>query len=152
MFVWHAVGYSEMTGEQSENIRDDVFCIRCDYNLKTLERSNRCPECGLPIAKSLAESSHFSLLEKTIAICVPPVGIAPLLCIPFGHLGGTEITNILVCSILVNVGLGIVILRLRSLRIGWRIRRKLLLIVVPAAGFAILHELTRRAVVMMADV
>ena len=141
-----------MMGKESEIIHDDVHCIRCDYNLKTLQRTNRCPECGLPIAKSFDESTHFSLLEKTIAICVPIVGIAPLLCLPFGHIGGTEFTNILSCSILVNVGLGMVILRLRSLRIGWRIRRKLLLIVVPAAGFAILHELLRRAVVMVADI
>ncbi len=138
--------------KESEIIRDDVCCIRCDYNLKTLERRNRCPECGLPIAKSLDENMHFSLLEKTIAICVPIVGIAPLLCLCLIQLSVAGTTSRLAYSSLVNVGLGIVSLRLRSLRIGWQIRRRLLLIVVPAGGFAFLHELIRRTVVMMADI
>lgn len=31
----------------------DLRCIRCDYNLRGLERSSRCPECATPIKTSL---------------------------------------------------------------------------------------------------
>ncbi len=139
-----------MTGKESENIRDDLCCIRCDYNLKTLERSNRCPECGLPIAKSLDENTRFSRLEKTITLCALITGIAPLLCLYFIRLSMAWITSLLAYSILLNVGLGFLILILRSARIGRRIRLKLLLIAVAAGGFSVLNALALVRVVVRA--
>lgn len=33
----------------------DVVCIRCQYNLRGLTPRHRCPECGLPILRSLLD-------------------------------------------------------------------------------------------------
>jgi uncharacterized repeat protein (TIGR04138 family) len=31
----------------------DLPCIECGYNLRTLSLENRCPECGVPVKKTL---------------------------------------------------------------------------------------------------
>ena len=104
---------------ESEIIHDDTPCIRCRYNLKTLERMSRCPECGLPIAVSLDEKSvHFSPLEKAMAMCVLLVAITPLLCLGFIRLSVAATTSLLAYSALLNIASAIVILKLRSLRVG----------------------------------
>ncbi len=33
-------------------IADDLFCIGCDYNLRSLQADGNCPECGRPVAAS----------------------------------------------------------------------------------------------------
>jgi len=35
-------------------ISGDLFCMQCHYNLRTRSTADRCPECGLPIAETLA--------------------------------------------------------------------------------------------------
>jgi len=37
-----------------DRIANDLKCMRCGYNLAGLETSKQCPECGLPIAATLA--------------------------------------------------------------------------------------------------
>jgi DNA-directed RNA polymerase subunit RPC12/RpoP len=34
-------------------IQEDILCLRCGYNLRTLARSARCPECGEGVGVSL---------------------------------------------------------------------------------------------------
>ena len=139
--------------DESEIIHDDAPCIRCRYNLKMLERMSRCPECGLPIAVSLDEKSVlFSPLEKAMAMCVLIVAITPLLCPVFLRLSVTATTSLLAYSALLNIGLAAVILKLRSLRVGWRMRRSLLLIVVAAVGCSIFQGLMRHVVRAVADI
>jgi len=70
-------------------VRQDVSCIGCDYNLRTLAIKSLCPECGRPVADSLhrrllvfanprwlAEQRWVSLL--TAGALVAPVVIAAL--------------------------------------------------------------------------
>lgn len=35
------------------SIETDIYCIRCGYNLRGLQRSSCCPECSMPVADSL---------------------------------------------------------------------------------------------------
>ncbi len=34
-------------------IETDVHCLRCDYNLRTLDEAAKCPECNMPVADTL---------------------------------------------------------------------------------------------------
>jgi uncharacterized repeat protein (TIGR04138 family) len=36
-------------------LHSDLTCLRCQYNLRGLTPGHRCPECGLPILRSLLE-------------------------------------------------------------------------------------------------
>jgi serine/threonine protein kinase len=40
----------------SESITFDLHCSHCDYNLRGLNSSSRCPECGEPLSTSLHQS------------------------------------------------------------------------------------------------
>lgn len=42
-------------GSADPTLDVDVVCIRCQYNLRGLTPSHRCPECGLPILRSLLD-------------------------------------------------------------------------------------------------
>ncbi|MGE5610239.1 MAG: hypothetical protein ACM359_13375 [Bacillota bacterium] len=35
-------------------IEQDIGCVRCEYNLRTLAKTGLCPECGLEVARTLA--------------------------------------------------------------------------------------------------
>lgn len=37
----------------ASSVETDVYCIRCGYNLRGLQRNSCCPECALPVADSL---------------------------------------------------------------------------------------------------
>ena len=37
----------------TEHVTSDLACCHCGYNLKTLRRDGKCPECGVPVADSL---------------------------------------------------------------------------------------------------
>lgn len=39
-------------------IESEVPCIQCGYNLRTLEETGRCPECGAAIAFSVSDARH----------------------------------------------------------------------------------------------
>ena len=41
-------------GPTTSTVAADVACDRCGYNLRSLEESGRCPECGLDLAVSMA--------------------------------------------------------------------------------------------------
>jgi hypothetical protein len=34
-------------------VAGDLACIQCGYNLRTLHREAKCPECGLEVARSM---------------------------------------------------------------------------------------------------
>ena len=51
--------------------RDNVYCVRCGYNLRGLEPDGRCPECGTHIERSLrgnmllySDSSYLESLSR----------------------------------------------------------------------------------------
>jgi predicted RNA-binding Zn-ribbon protein involved in translation (DUF1610 family) len=37
----------------SNAIDQDIFCANCGYNLRTLSQASRCPECGMPVVRSV---------------------------------------------------------------------------------------------------
>lgn len=39
--------------EQADEIADDIRCLQCNYDLRGLSNAGNCPECGLPIIKSI---------------------------------------------------------------------------------------------------
>jgi hypothetical protein len=43
----------EQPAAESDTIDADWFCVSCGYNLRSLRKSGRCPECNTPIPKSL---------------------------------------------------------------------------------------------------
>ena len=48
----------------------DVACVGCGYNLRGLEVSGKCPECGLDISRSLhGDQLVFSSVEYLGALC-----------------------------------------------------------------------------------
>ncbi len=60
-------------------INDDVACIQCGYNLRTLDASADCPECGRPVAESLEQPLRpLSKLERLIFCAVLTASIATL--------------------------------------------------------------------------
>ena len=48
----------------TQPIEEDLFCTGCQYNLRTRTPSDRCPECGLPIARTL---EHYQTHRGAIA-------------------------------------------------------------------------------------
>ena len=38
-----------------DRISTDMYCIECNYNLRTLSRDGRCPECGTPVIETIQE-------------------------------------------------------------------------------------------------
>lgn len=47
---------STLVDQSTKTVAADVFCVHCEYNLKTLALAGQCPECGQPVAKSLRPS------------------------------------------------------------------------------------------------
>jgi predicted RNA-binding Zn-ribbon protein involved in translation (DUF1610 family) len=45
----------EAAGPVDLTIATDLVCVRCGYNLRGLTPRHRCPECGLPILRSLLD-------------------------------------------------------------------------------------------------
>lgn len=43
-----------MTNVPTETIDKDLTCLQCGYNLRTLDVSASCPECGWPVTSSVA--------------------------------------------------------------------------------------------------
>lgn len=39
-----------------QQIQHDIYCVHCSYNLRTLPTAGKCPECGFPVADSLARN------------------------------------------------------------------------------------------------
>src|SRR5881394_1427767 len=70
-------------------IGQDLSCAKCGYNLRTLSREGKCPECGTAVAESLRGES--------------------LALIPRGRLKiiGIGLAMLLVASLLVTAAVGI---------------------------------------------
>jgi hypothetical protein len=70
-----------MCARLAQRIHDDTTCHRCGYNLRTLSRFGRCPECAEPVSASLGhrETPAFraarTVYVAVVALCyvVPPV-------------------------------------------------------------------------------
>lgn len=49
---------SPVLGLQGRTMEVDLACSKCSYNLKGLERSGNCPECGQPIEQTINFGLH----------------------------------------------------------------------------------------------
>src|SRR4051794_11063247 len=45
---------SKLRAMTSQTIQHDLPCLGCGYNLRGLRGEGQCPECGLPVAESIA--------------------------------------------------------------------------------------------------
>ena len=55
----------------SDAIRDDLLCIKCQYNLRTRTPADRCPECGTPVSESVAHyKEHARAVVQPVMIRV----------------------------------------------------------------------------------
>lgn len=73
-------------GVETQTIDKDLSCSRCGYNLKGLDRSGNCPECGQPIEETLTFGLHSAdpewlryqsitmLLLGALAVAAPSYG------------------------------------------------------------------------------
>lgn len=70
------------TTEHDQRISEDLACVSCQYNLRTLSVRGLCPECGTPVARSVEEVRVFgkggrrpvfwrSLIVNTVALYLP---------------------------------------------------------------------------------
>ena len=48
----------DIAAQSRDLTSEDVPCLNCGYNLRGLEEDGQCPECGVPIERSL----HGNLL------------------------------------------------------------------------------------------
>lgn len=44
----------------SLTVEHDLACVRCGYNLRMLQHSGRCPECGTPVVLTVELGSEFA--------------------------------------------------------------------------------------------
>ncbi len=68
------VGFSAVgdTGERKrECVDDDVSCVGCGYNLRTLRLTGRCPECGTDVVDSTSEPEAASPRWRSLLFIVP---------------------------------------------------------------------------------
>ncbi|HVP13850.1 MAG TPA: hypothetical protein VMV94_21935 [Phycisphaerae bacterium] len=49
----HAEIPPQITLDAEDRVAEDLACIQCGYNLRTLHREAKCPECGLAVGRSL---------------------------------------------------------------------------------------------------
>ena len=53
----------------------DLICIGCEYNLRALSPTGRCPECGLPIAATLRARAPLDLVRSEQARTLYPIAV-----------------------------------------------------------------------------
>lgn len=59
-------------------ISDDLLCVTCEYNLRTLQENGRCPECGTPVAHTLemcARKHHVGSRLAMGCLIIPGLGL-----------------------------------------------------------------------------
>jgi hypothetical protein len=69
------IAHTMMDEEIRGVVEKDILCLECRYNLRTLNASAKCPECGSPVAKSLArwqnaKNENFRRLATAAIILV----------------------------------------------------------------------------------
>lgn len=47
------VDSSPLNASPPLDVDRDMSCVRCGYNLRMLQQTGRCPECGTPVALTL---------------------------------------------------------------------------------------------------
>ncbi len=50
-----------MASDPTVRLKEDLYCIHCDYNLRTLALAGLCPECGSPVVDSLGSDRRWLL-------------------------------------------------------------------------------------------
>ena len=50
----------------STTLDGDLPCFSCGYNLRGLQNTGLCPECGGEIARSIEEAAHSGPTEQTV--------------------------------------------------------------------------------------
>lgn len=73
----HVEDYGEVKLDAEGNIRFDLPCARCGYNLRGLTNEGNCPECGESKADSFKPPKHT--LRWKLIPAVPLVGTSVLL-------------------------------------------------------------------------
>ena len=53
---------------RGDSVAGDLACIGCAYNLRTLDVTGRCPECGLEVAESLGVLPHAQTAARAIRL------------------------------------------------------------------------------------
>ena len=56
--------------ESSTPIDRDLACARCGYNLRTLNPADACPECGLPLAESIAPAPREWVRRQYLGVWI----------------------------------------------------------------------------------
>jgi hypothetical protein len=68
--------YMPLICRDTLTITGDLACGKCEYNLRTMSISSRCPECGLPIAESIvSDDLRFEPLDRLKGLRNSLVGI-----------------------------------------------------------------------------
>ena len=72
---------------QGDTIESDLYCVTCEYNLRTLPKAGRCPECGTSVARSLkTRRSRAPVVTLVILVAAMVCGaVGPPLLGQLGH-------------------------------------------------------------------
>jgi len=113
--------------EPVQRVDQDLCCVGCGYNLKSLQVGSMCPECGLPVRRSMPLSelagsdawfksvrrgtltllvlccSLLGLLYAALVIAIFPIALNKSIRIPFSF--GTQVA-LLIMTIMVTCGAG----------------------------------------------
>ena len=69
---------------ESETIATDLACIKCGYNLRTMQVHGRCPECGTEVVETMnALSTPSPTLGRWLLGIAIIAGLAPYLLLAF---------------------------------------------------------------------
>jgi hypothetical protein len=80
----------------NEVVVADLKCISCDYNLKTLDVGERCPECGESVERSLVFLPHPKMTAGAVKLTAWSliVQIFDVTCAPFSLVGHVVMATI----------------------------------------------------------
>lgn len=67
-----------------KTVQDDLVCSQCKYSLRTLSADADCPECGWPVAQSIAfhqSTRRWKLRLLVIALVTASMATLVLVCV-----------------------------------------------------------------------